>query len=217
MKVERLVPGLVLILGLGACGDDDTSPTASKADMLVGTWYLQSTEGDSDVANLVSVSYLFESEGRVRQRVGGKFLQALRETEAIQAALAGEDLSNTDRIDGTNLNWIGDWTLAGDSLHVTFDLLIIEVFGDVPILGQVTLPVFDQTLSPSEQMELDYVCELTDDVLSLRGSSVAVGVGADSQQVEAKIEGAPGQLAQQAADLLWAQIEGLDTQRHVRR
>jgi hypothetical protein len=217
MKVERLVPGLVLILGLGACGDDDTSPTASKSDMLVGTWYLQSTEGDSDVASLVSVSYLFESAGRVRQRVGGKFLQALRETEAIRAALEGEDLSSTDRIDGANMNWVGDWTLAGDSLHVTFDLLIVEVFGDVPILGKVTVPVFDQILSPSEQMELNYTCDLSDGVLSLRGSSVAVGVGANSQQVEAQIEGAPGQLAQQAADLLWAQIEGLDTQRYVRR
>ncbi len=205
------------VFALSGCGDDDASPTQSKADLLVGTWYLESTEGDSDLAVLVNVSYTFEPGGGVRQRVGGEFLRVLRETEAVQQALEGEDLGNADRIDGANLNWIGEWTLSGDSLHVAFDLLIVEVFGDVLIIGKVTLPVFEQALNPAAQTELDYTCELAEGILSLRGRAVAIGVGAGSGQLTEQVEGTAGELAQQAVDLLATHLEGQDTQRYAKR
>ncbi len=208
----------IVAVGLVACGDDD-SPTRSKADLLVGTWYMEATEDDSDVASLVNVSYTFEPAGGVRQRVGGEFLRALRELEEVQTAVEGENLGQTERIDGGNLNWIGEWTLAGDSLHVEFDLLIIEVFGDVPILGKITLPVFEQALTPAARTQIDYNCELVDEVLTLTGSSTAVGIAAsgNSQNVTSQIDGVPGQVAQDAIDLLSAQLQGLNTQRYIRR
>ena len=137
----------------------------------------------------------------------------------MQAALAGENLGQTERIDGANLNWIGEWTLSGDSLHVEFDLLIIEVFGDVPIIGKLTLPVFEQVLTPAARTQIDYDCELLDEVLTLTGSSAAVGIGASgsSQDVTSQVDGVPGQVAQHAIDLLSAQLQGLNTQRYVRR
>ena len=202
MKFEQLLLCTCMALGLMACSDSDSSPTQSKADLLVGTWYLEATEGETAVASLVNVSYAFQPDGGIRQRIGGEFLRALRETEAVQAALEGEELSNTDRIDGANLNWIGQWSLAGDSLHVAFNLLTIEVFGDLPILGKITVPIFEEELAPAAQTQLDYVCQLVDGVLTLRGASAAVGVDADggSQDVSAQIDGIAGQVAQQAVE-----------------
>ncbi len=219
MRVRRMLSGIGVVLSLTACGSDDSVPMRSKADQLVGTWYLQATEGDGGVASLVSISYTFEPGGAVRQRIGGEFLRALRESEAVKAAIEGEDLGNADSIDGANLNWIGQWTLEGDSVHVTFDLLIVEVFGDFPILGKLTIPIFEQGIQPVAQTSIDYTCELTDRELILRGNSAAVGVDTDgaSHDITTQIEGAAGQAAQAAADLLSAQLTGLDTQTYVRR
>lgn len=219
MKPYQLLLGTCLAMGLISCGDSDSSPTQSKADLLLGTWHLEATQGESAVASLVNVSYAFQPDGGVRQRIGGEFLRALREREAVQAALEGEELSNTNRIDGANLNWIGQWTLNGDSLHVVFDLLIVEVFGDIPILGKITVPVFEEDLAPAAQTQLDYVCELVDGVLTLHGTSSIVGIDADggSQDVTAQINGIAGQVAQQAVELLATQLDGHNTQVYVRR
>lgn len=219
MSPIRLALLGTLCLGLSACSDDDESPLRSKTDDLVGTWYLAATEGDSDVAALVDMSYTFEAGGDVRQRIGGEVLRALREREEVQNALAGEDLGNVDRIDGANLNWIGTWSLSGDSLHVEFDLLIVEVFGDVPILGKLTLPIFEQSLVPAARTRIDYICEMEDESLTLRGSAAAIGVaqGGASQDITTQVDGVTGQVTQAAIDLLSAQLQGLDTQRYVRR
>ena len=99
---------------------------------------------------------------------------------------------------------------------MAFDLLIVEVFGDVPI-GKVTLPVFEQALNPAAQTELDYICELAEGILSLRGRAVAIGVGAGSGQLTEQVEGTAGELAQQAVDLLATHLEGQDTQRYAKR
>ena len=222
--VHRTVVGVLLLSAvlaavLTACDGDDEAPTRTKADQILGTWYLEATEGDSDVASLVTVSYLFTTSGEVRQRIGGPFLQALRDLEVVQEALAGEDLGAAEHIDGGNLNWTGTWTVAGDSLHLRFDRLVVEAYGDVPILGKVTVPIFEELVPPSRETEFGYRCELTDEALTLRGARVTAGLAADGGQTSLtdQIDGVAGVVAQWSTEQLAEQLRGLDTQRYVRR
>ncbi len=82
-------------------------------------------------------SYTFQADGSVRNRIGGAFLAELRNIDAVRQALDDGLLADDNLLDGGNVNWVGTWSLAGDSLTVNYDLLIVEVFGRVPILGDM--------------------------------------------------------------------------------
>ena len=209
-----IVP-LCLALSLTAC-DDKAAPTQTDADRILGDWYLAATEGGSDLSDLLSVSWRFTDSGEVRQRLGGPFLRQLRDLEVVQQALADDDFGAADRIDGGHLSWTGTWELAGDTLRVRFDRVLLEVFGDVPIVGKVTVPVTDEPLSTVT--EVDYLYELTDLDLILRGA-VTLGVDADGQaaSLEGVVGGPAAPLAQAAVELLAGALDEVDGQRYIRR
>jgi hypothetical protein len=206
--------GLVVwaLFGLTGCSDDTGEDLLrSKEQMLVGTWDLEAAEeireGD------LEFSYTFAADGTVRNRIGGAFLAELRDIEAVREAVEGEPLADLSRLDGGNINWVGSWSLTGDSLTVLHDLLIVEVFGDVPILGKVTLPVFNEELAPEAQRVLQLTCQMEGDLLTLRGESLTAWQGTT---------GVDGPAAE-AVDLVLQEIDGqivaagLSTYRFVRR
>ncbi len=201
---------------LVACSDKE-NPAQSKTDLLADTWELASARevGDGDV---ISFSYIFSRDGEVRNRIGGPFLRQLRDIEAVQQALEGEELAQVDLIDGGYINWVGRWTLQGDSLTATYDRLVVEAFGDLPLIGRVAVPVFDQMLDPSAETRLDFTCSLEGDQLSLRGEALSAGVGGETTQVPAAVTGPAGEVVQLVGDFLTEEIrsQGLDTQTFVR-
>jgi len=208
----------LLLLALVACDDDGgTDPVRSKEQMLRGTWDLQAAveveEGD------LEFSYTFQADGSVRNRIGGAFLAQLREIDEVREALADEQLADVSLLDGGNVNLVGTWSLAGDSLAVTYDLLIVEVFGSVPILGKVTLPVFHEELQPEAQTSLGFTCQLQGDELTLRGESLTAGVGSAGGDGSTALDGAPSQAVDLATQYLGDQIvdRGLDGQTFQRR
>jgi len=168
LTLGLLAIGWLAMATLTACSEDTgDSPVRSKEQMLAGTWDLQAAQ--EVPAGEFEFSYKFVEDGSVRQRIGGAFLSELRDIEEVRDALEGEPLADLSQLDGGNVNWVGSWMLAGDSLTVTYDLLIVEVFGDVPILGKVTVPVFHEELAPAAQRTLAFTCQIDGDVLTLRG------------------------------------------------
>jgi len=207
-----LAAGCLAMVGLTACSENsDGDVVRSKQQMLAGTWDLQAAQ--EVTAGEFEFSYKFVEDGSVRQRIGGAFLAELRDIEEVRDALEDEPLADLSRLDGGNVNWVGSWTLAGDSLTVTYDLLIVDVFGDVPILGKVTVPVFHEELPPTAQRTLGFTCQIEGDLLSLRGESFAADIDVTT------LEGPAAQAADLALQFLGEQIvaQGLDTHTFVHR
>jgi hypothetical protein len=210
-------PLVCALIALAACSDDTEDPVRSKAQMLYGTWDLQAARdvGEGDL----EFSYTFEADGSVRNRIGGAFLAELLDIEAVRDALDDEQLAGVSRLDGGNVNWVGTWSLTGDSLTVDYDMLIVEVFGSVPILGKLTVPVFEQALDPAAQTTLGFTCTLEADVLTLRGESLSAGVDVAGGGESVGLEGSISQAVDLAVQFLGEQIvgQGLDTQTFLRR
>ena len=209
MQAILAVP--LIALTLAACGEKD--PVQGKADLLVGTWELAAAQ---EVGDEISFTYIFHQDGALRNRIGGAFLRQMREMDAVREALEGENLAEVELIDGGHLNWIGRWTLAGDSLTATYDRVVVEAFGDLPLVGQVAVPIFDQAVDPSNETTLGFTCRLQGDELVLRGESLTVGVDIDAAggAVPPGLAGAAGEVVQLAVDFIGDQIrsQGLDTQ-----
>jgi hypothetical protein len=209
---KSVFPLACALISLAACSDDTEDPVRSKAQMLYGTWDLQAAQdvGEGDL----EFSYTFQADGSVRNRIGGAFLAELRNIDAVRQALDDGPLADDNLLDGGNVNWVGTWSLAGDSLTVNYDLLIVEVFGRVPILGKVTVPVFDETLDPAAQTSLGFTCQLEGDVLTLRGESLTAGVDVAGGGGPVGLEGPGSQAVDLAVQFLGEQIvdQGLDAQ-----
>lgn len=197
---------------LAACGGDD--PVRAKEPPLVGTWDLRAAQQ----VDGLEFAYTFAADGSVRNRVGGPFLAVLRDDPLVQQALQGEPLADVDLIDGGNLNWYGTWRVAGDSLTIACDRLGVEVFGRLPVVGTVTLPVHEQRLQPEAATQLGFTWERVGDELTLRGQALTVGVGPDGS--------APADLRGPAVDAVAATAgfladrlrdQGLDTHVFQRR
>lgn len=54
------------------------------------------------------------------------------------------DFGELENVDGGNVKWTGEWKEigAGDSLEVVFETITVELFGRLPIIGKVTIPVY---------------------------------------------------------------------------
>ena len=163
---------IATVLCTAGCGDDTSDPLSSKERQLKGEWILPLAEVDQDD---LQFSYRFDSGGAVRNRIGGAFLKSLRELDEA----ADVDLGELSNVDGGYVNWLGNWSVSADSLQLNFSSLTIELFGEVPIVGRVTIPVYQQDFDASEAPALLFTCELMTDQLTLRGESLTAGIPLD--------------------------------------
>ena len=198
--MEARMLGFLSIILFWSCGSDDPV-SETKEQRLVGTWELEATR-DIGGEDAYELSYTFWDNGDVRNRVGGPFLAQLRELEAIPEEDLGQ-LAEIDELDGGNLNWLGTWSTNGDSLIVEFDRVSVEVYGSVPLVGRLAVPVVEQAIEPSEQTAIGFACELGDTKLLLQGNSVTVGMVAGSSSSKPTDFGEP---LDQIVDLAMAYI-----------
>jgi len=174
---------LGLALSLTGCGDDDANPLSSAERDLIGTWGLDLGAVDDDD---LAITYTFDADHRASHRLGGAFLRRLRDSELLQEADLGE-LTAIDQIDGAFVAWDGTWAIQGDSLTVLFDQIAVAVFGDLPIIGRLSVPVHAQALEGEQRAEVVYAYQISDEQLTLRGEAASAGVAtqaADEQTAQ---------------------------------
>lgn len=183
VRLAAIVALCGLSLLASSCGDDESSPLSPQEEALIGSWALD-LDG-IDAADL-AFTYTFRSDHTVRNQIGGAFLRALRESEALEAADLGQ-LGDADQIDGATVTWSGTWSVAGDSLDARFTSLTIHAIGRLPVLGQVSVPVYHAELASDQHVEVTYAFEVSGDRLVLRGAAAGAGMAtgaAESQTAD---------------------------------
>ena len=174
----RAIFGLLLSAGLLlACLDDDVNPLSAGEEQLLGLWRLDVAAIDDEDFEF---SYEFERNKRVSHRVGGAFLEALRD----RPELSEVDFGELNNLDGGTIRLRGEWALAGDTLEVVFDTIDVSVFGPVPLLGRLSLPVYSADLPDDGDYEISYAYQVTDSELTLAGESLTVGAPLDQAAEE---------------------------------
>lgn len=166
------VPALALTCLAWGCDSDDGNPLSAAERELVGDWRLDLPEVDADD---FAFTYRLRTDHTLRNRMGGAFLRRLRDHEALAAIDLGQ-LGDVDQIDGAYITWHGTWALQGDSLHVVYQQLEVDVLGDLPLIGDVTVPVYGRLLDEEQQAEVTYAYAITGDRLVLRGAAASAGV-----------------------------------------
>ena len=166
----------LLALACVGCSDDDANPLSAQEQQLIGTWRLDLGAVDDDD---LAFTYTFRSDHTVRNRMGGAFLRRLRESEALESADLGR-LTDADQIDGPTVTWAGTWSLAGDSLRVLFDELEVHVLGRLPLLGEVSVPVYLEQLGGDRQAEVTYAYQVSGERLVLRGAAASAGIASQT-------------------------------------
>ena len=174
--------GLLLSTLLLGCSDEEINPLSAREEQLVGLWRLDLAPVDDEDFEF---TYEFERNKRVTNRVGGEFLKTLRE----RPELAEVDFGELKNVDGGTAQLRGQWTLIGDTLEVVFENLDVTVFGSVPVLGQLSVPVYFMDLPEEQDYEITYTCEIADDELILDGQALTVGVPLD-QAAESQLPAA---------------------------
>lgn len=189
---------IALLLAV-ACSEDDPNPAAiTKAQRLIGQWNLRAVEdlGEEDL----EFSYTFARDGTATNTVGGAFLTALHDIDDLDEEIVAE-LEKLQGIDGGDLEWRGTWTSLGDSLDIRFDSLTISLFGRIPVLGKISVPVYSQALEEAEIVELGFRCSLTESELTLRGRSLTAGVTPNLGDVDQQHTDALGPVGEEAVRL----------------
>lgn len=177
MKDKATIILLLSAVLLYGCLDDDANPLSAREEQLIGLWRLDIAAVDDDDFEF---SYEFERNKRVTHRIGGAFLEALRDRPELADVNFGE-LSN---LDGGTVRLRGEWALAADTLDVVFDSIDVSVFGPVPFVGRRSLPVYSADLPEDGDYEITYACGITDTELTLAGESLTVGVPLDQAAEE---------------------------------
>jgi hypothetical protein len=182
-----VVASLALIAG---CSDDTSDPLSPKQRDVIGSWQLDIAEVDED---LLEVSYRFDRDGGALNQVSGEFLKQLRGMDEL-----GEvDFGELENVDGGNVKWTGEWKEigAGDSLEVVFETITVELFGRLPIIGKVTIPVYLADLA-DDVVTMRFGCAVTAGELTLSGRSVAEAISLDGiSENETAALGGPAQAA----------------------
>ena len=187
-----LLLSAALLLG---CSDEEINPLSAREEQLVGLWRLDLAAVDDEDFEF---TYEFERDKGVTNRVGGEFLKTLRE----RPELAEVDFKELENVDGGTVQLRGRWNLVGDTLDVVFESLDVTVFGSVPVLGRLSVPVYFANLPEDRDYEITYTCEITDDELTLEGQALTVGVPLD-QAAESQLpaEG-PGVVGMEAIRMM---------------
>lgn len=200
MRLSVVCPAAcaIALVFAGACSEDDPNPATTKEQRLIGQWNLRVVEdlGEEDL----EFSYTFSRDGTAVNTVGGEFLTALRDLEEIDEEIVAE-LEKLQGIDGGDLEWRGTWTSLGDSLDIRFDAVTISLFGRIPVLGKVSVPVYSQELDDAEIVELGFRCSLTESELTLQGRSLTAGVTPDLGVVDQEHTEALGSVGEAAVRL----------------
>ena len=188
---------IALVLA-GACSEDDPNPTSTKEQRLIGKWDLRVVEdlGEEDF----EFSYTFTRDGTAINTVGGEVRTALRDIDDLDEEIVAE-LEKLQGIDGGDLEWRGTWTSLGDSLDIRFDSVTISLFGRIPVLGKVSVPVYSQKLDEAEIVELGFRCSVTESELTLQGRSLSAGVTPDLGAVDQAHTEALGSVGKEAVRL----------------
>ena len=113
-------------------------------------------------------------------------------------------------IDGGDLEWRGTWTARGDSLDIRFDSVAISLFGRIPLIGKISVPVYSQELEESEIVELGFRCTvLTPTELTLQGRSLTAGVTPDIGAVDPAHTQALGSVGKEGVRLVGERLLSL--------
>ena len=177
------------------------SPLSGKEASLQGQWRLQLAEED---ANEFDFSYTFHGDGSFSNRAGGTFLKRIEELNAIDGI--DIDTGQLSALDGGFLVLHGTWFVDGDSLDIDLDRLVIEVFGKVPILGRLSLPVHEEPLAGDNRIR--YRCEIDGERLSLNGDSLTLGI--DFQQATAGLDPLAVEVWRLTSDFALGQLSARD-------
>ena len=118
-------------------------------------------------------SYTFSRDGFFANRVGGAFLKRIEELNTIDGI--DIDTEQLDALDGGFLVLHGTWSADGDRLDIDLERLQIDVFGTVPIVGRLSVPVHEEPLMGDNR--ISYRCAVDGDRLSLNGDSLTLGIG----------------------------------------
>ena len=165
-----LLAGAVALVG---CLSDsaEEAPLSSKSQGLLGDWRLALADVEPDE---FAFSYSFARGGTFTNRIGGAFLKRIEELNEIE----GIDIKTgrIDALDGGFLIFSGTWSEDGESLDLVFDTLEIEVFGTVPLIGRLALPIHSEPLAGDNQLR--YGCRIAGGRLTLDGQSLTLGIGA---------------------------------------
>ncbi len=163
---------LLGVLSLSGCLSEETvdTPLVGKEGSLEGQWRLELAEVEMEEFDF---SYTFSRDGSFANRVGGAFLKRIEELNAIDGIDIGTE--PLDALDGGFLILHGTWSADGDSVDIDLERLQIEVFGKVPIVGRLSVPVHEEPLMGDNR--IGYRCAVDGDRLSLNGDSLTLGIG----------------------------------------
>ena len=165
--ITALLLGVAL---LGGCLDEESNPLSAKEEQLVGLWRLDIPAGVD--AEDLEFTYEFKRDKSAVNQIGGAFLKKLQE----QPELAEVDFGELENVDGGSVELRGRWSLVGDRLEVVFETIDVVLFGKVPVLGRLSVPVYFAELPAEQEYEVAYTYEIDGDQLTLKGQALTVGV-----------------------------------------
>jgi len=171
-KVFLWVALVAALSSAGCSNSGDETPLSSKEQSLLGSWRLELA---NVAAEEFEFTYAFRRNGSFSNKIGGAFLQRIEELNEIDGI--DIDTSNLDAIDGGFVEFNGTWSADGDSLDLSFETLQIEVFGTVPIVGRLAVPVHQESLTGSGENQIFYSCRFASEQLLLNGESLTLGIG----------------------------------------
>ena len=174
--IGRGIMGLLLgVALLGGCLEDESNPLSAREEQLVGLWRLDIPAAVD--AEDFEFTYEFKRDKSAVNRIGGAFLEKLQE----QPELAEVDFGELENVDGGTVELRGSWSLAGDRLEVVFETIDVVLFGRVPVLGRLSVPVYYDELPAEQDYEVVYTYQIDGDELTLKGQSLTVGVPLDEE------------------------------------
>lgn len=148
-------------------GDFGQAPLFAKAGQLVGTWQLE-LPGDESF----EFTYTFAADGSFKNRIGGAFLQALRELDEFREL----DLGRLDQFDGGFVEFSGIWRPSDGTLDLEYEQVKLELFASLPLLGNISLDVLREDLGAGAESAVSFDCAVDGNELLLRGDSLTLGV-----------------------------------------
>ena len=188
----------------GEFPDPSTPPAGSNSPVdhpLLGSWLLDLPAISTDT---FSFTYAFAEDGRFSNRIGGEFLAPLQDIEE----LADIDLGGVEKFDGGLLVLRGNWTTSGDSLHLEFDRIAVELIGSLPLIGKLSDEVLSQELEDRVEFELGYTYSVGADQLPLEGDSLTLGIDLNAPIDDLPIPDQLSTVGRQALKLLRSFLEG---------
>jgi hypothetical protein len=79
-----------------------------------------------------------------------------------------------DQFDGGFVEFSGTWRPGDGTLNLEYDQVSLELFGSLPLLGQISLDVLKEDLGAGAESSATFDCAV--DELQLRGDLLTLGV-----------------------------------------